>query len=46
MHTVNIPFWDGVNFNFGNILSSASINGILQCGLLGQKLYNGKEETF
>ena len=26
--------------------SSASINGILQCGLGGQKLYNGKKETF
>ena len=28
------------------VVCSASINGIMQCGLLRQKLYNGKEETF
>ena len=26
--------------------ASASVNGILRCGLGGQKLYNGEKETF
>ena len=44
--TYYAPFYDLFRILMEITTSSASINGILQCGIGGQKLYNGKKETF